>query len=103
MLAPRNSVSVCFRYVVKKGINNDHFIIMLRDQLHKKGKSLVNYASIHNRRAIRLMITNPHVTTKGIDRFFNNLLAIASELEKNWKDGQHRQFSQKRGHASSRR
>ena len=103
LLAPRNSVSVCFRYVVKKGINNDHFIIMLRDQLHKKGKSLVNYASIHNRRAIRLMITNPHVTTKGIDRFFNNLLAIASELEKNWKDGQHRQFSQKRGHASSRR
>jgi len=103
LLAPRNSVSVCFRYVVKKRINSNHFTLMLRDQLHKTGKSLINYASIHGSSAIRLMITNPHLTTKDIDHFFNNLLVAAAELEKNWKDGQHRQFSRKRGHASSSR
>jgi len=103
LLAPRNSVSVCFRYVVKKRINSNHFTIMLRDKLHKTGKSLVNYALIHDRSAIRLMITNPHLTTKDIDHFFNNLLATASELEINSHDVPHSQVSKKRGHASSRR
>jgi glutamate/tyrosine decarboxylase-like PLP-dependent enzyme len=103
LLAPRNSVSVCFRYIVKKKIQSNHFTIVLRDQLHKTGKSLVNYASIHDRVAIRLMITNPHLTTKDIDHFFNNLLATAAELEKNWQDVPHSQFSKKRGHAISRR
>lgn len=92
LVAPRNSVSVCFRYVVKEGIDGNHFNIMLRNHLHKTGKSLVNYASIHDRIAIRLMITNPHLTTKDIDHFFNNLLATAAELERNWQDVPHRQF-----------
>ena len=101
LLAPRNSVSVCFRYVVKKRIQSNHFTIMLRDQLHKTGKSLVNYASIHDRSAIRLMITNPHLTKKDIDHFFNNLLATAEELEKNWQDVTHMKFYKKRGRATS--
>jgi glutamate/tyrosine decarboxylase-like PLP-dependent enzyme len=95
LLAPRNSVSVCFRYVVRKGINSNHFTIMLRDQLHKTGKSLVNYASIHNRSAIRLMITNPHLTKKEINHFFNNLLETASELEKDWHYVKHGQSPKK--------
>lgn len=103
LLAPRNSVSVCFRYVVKKRINSNHFTLMLRDKLHKTGKSLVNYASIHGSSAIRLMITNPHLTTKDIDHFFNNLLATAAELEKSWRDVPHSQFKKKRGHAASSR
>jgi glutamate/tyrosine decarboxylase-like PLP-dependent enzyme len=101
LLAPRNSVSVCFRYVVKKRIQSNHFTIMLRDQLHKTGKGLVNYASIHDRSAIRLMITNPHLTKKDIDHFFNNLLATAAELEKNWQDVTHRKSYKKRRHATS--
>lgn len=92
LVAPRNSVSVCFRYIVNKKINSNHFNIMVRKQLHKTGKSLVNYASIHGRIAIRLMITNPHLTTKDIDYFFNNLLATAAELEKSWQEEPHRQF-----------
>jgi glutamate/tyrosine decarboxylase-like PLP-dependent enzyme len=89
LLAPRNSVSVCFRYIVNKKININHFNIMLREHLHKTGKSLVNYASIHDRIAIRLMITNPHLTTKDIDHFFHNLLSTAKELEKNWHGVRH--------------
>jgi glutamate/tyrosine decarboxylase-like PLP-dependent enzyme len=85
LVAPKNSVSVCFRYVLNEGIDGNHFNIMLRKHLHKTGKSLVNYASIHERIAIRLMITNPHLTTKDIDLFFKNLLATAEELEKNWQ------------------
>jgi glutamate/tyrosine decarboxylase-like PLP-dependent enzyme len=103
LLAPRNSVSVCFRYVVKKRIQSNHFTIALRDQLHKTGKSLVNYASIHNHVAIRLMITNPHLTKKDIDHFFNNLLSTAADLERNWQDVRHRKFNKKRGHATSSR
>ena len=90
LVAPRNSVSVCFRYVVNKKINSNHFNIMLREHLHKTGKSLVNYASINDRIAIRLMITNPHLTTKDINQFFNNLLSTAEELEKNWQNVKHR-------------
>jgi len=90
LLAPRNSVSVCFRYVVEKGIQSNHFTIMLRDQLHKTGKSLVNYASLHDHSAIRLMVTNPYLTTKDIDHFFNNLLTIAAKLEKTWQNKTHR-------------
>jgi len=86
LLAPKNSVSVCFRYIVNKKINSNQFNIMLREQLYKTGKSLVNYASIHDRIAIRLMLTNPHLTTKDIDQFFDNLLSTAEELEKNWHD-----------------
>jgi hypothetical protein len=88
---------------VKKKIQSNHFTIMLRDQLHKAGKCLVNYASIHDRIAIRLTITNPHLTIKDIDHFFNNLLATAAELEKNWQDVPRSQFSKKGGHAASRR
>jgi len=84
LVAPMNSVSVCFRYIVNKKIDSNDFNIRLREHLHKTGKSLVNYASIHDRIAIRLMITNPHLTTEDIDHFFNNLLSTAEELEKNW-------------------
>jgi len=101
LLAPRNSVSVCFRYIVNKRIQSNRFTIKLRDQLHKTGKSLVNYASIGNRSAIRLMITNPHLTIKDIDHFFENLLETAEELEKNWQDVTHIKFYKKRGNATS--
>jgi len=103
LLVPRNSVSVCFRYIVNKKINSNDFNIRLREQLHKTGKSLVNYASILDRIAIRLMITNPHLTTKDIDQFFNNLLSTAEELRKNWQDVKHRKFRKKRSHAISSR
>jgi len=86
LLAPRNSVSVCFRYIVNKKINSDNFNIAVREHLHKTGKSLVNYATIHDRIGIRLMIINPHLTKKDIDKFFNNFLSTAEELEKNWND-----------------
>ena len=89
LLAPRNSVSVCFRYATNKKINSDHFNIMVREQLHKTGKSLVNYASIRNRIAIRLTITNPYLTTKNINLFFNNFLSTAEELGKNWHSLKH--------------
>jgi len=82
LVAPRNSLSICFLYVVNTKGDTNHFNIMLRDRLHKTGKSLVNYASIDDRVAIRLVITNPHLTTMDIDQFFDNLLSTAEEMEK---------------------
>jgi glutamate/tyrosine decarboxylase-like PLP-dependent enzyme len=85
LVAPRNSVSVCFRYVINEGIDGNHFNIMIRDHLYKAGKSFINYTAIDNRVAMRLILTNPNLTKKDIDRFFNNLLATAEELGKTGK------------------
>lgn len=91
LVAPTNSVSVCFRYIINinKEIDVNHFNIMLRDQLYKVGKSFINYTVIDDRVAMRLTLTNPKLTKKDIGLFFNNLLVTAEELEKNWQNVKH--------------
>jgi len=77
LAAPRQSVSICFRYIPESGANIDEFNTALREKLHNSGKSLVNYATVDGKIAIRLVILNSDLETTDIDRFFENLLSVA--------------------------
>ncbi|MBE9013794.1 glutamate decarboxylase, partial [Pseudanabaenaceae cyanobacterium LEGE 13415] len=82
LIAPTQFLNVCFRYIPKDESNIDQFNLALRDRLVKSGESLVNYASINGKISFRLILANPEITPVDLDRFFDNLLAIASaEIE----------------------
>ncbi len=81
LLAPRQSLTVCFRY--KPGYKTDlnDFNFRLREQLRKSGKSIVNVAWLDDTLTIRLIMANAETQKDDVDRFFENLLVCAGELE----------------------
>lgn len=83
LLAPRQSFTICFRYVPEIEIDINQFNLQLREELRKSGKSLVNYGYIGEKLAIRLVITNGEMQEKEVTLFYEQLLETASVLEKN--------------------
>lgn len=83
LLAPRQSLTICFRYIPEIEIDINQFNLQLREELRKSGKSLVNYGYIGEKLAIRLVITNGEMQEKDVTLFFEQLLKTASVLEKN--------------------
>jgi len=81
LLAPRQSVAICFRYVPKVSANLNEFNLKVREQLRKSGKSIVNYGYIGNTLAIRLIIANGEMEKKDVNQFFENFLMVANDLE----------------------
>jgi len=77
----RQTFSVCFRYIPNKNIDLNEFNVELRENLRKKGKTLVNYGYIGKDLTIRFININPDVTTENIDKFFDYLLEEAKILE----------------------
>ena len=74
-------LNICFYHSLeKRQINHDWFHNKIKESLYKKGMAMVNTASINNKKCIRLVISNPDLTEKDIDIFFENLLKIASNL-----------------------
>lgn len=82
LLAPRQSFTICFRYVPEIEVDIDQFNLQLREELRKSGKTLVNYGYIEKKLAIRLVITNGEMQEKDVTSFFKQLLETASVLEK---------------------
>ncbi len=80
---PRQTLNVCFRYMPLKDINIDDFNKNIRETLRKTGKTLVNFGIIDNRFTFRWVVSNPEVTEKDIDIFFDNFLTTADQLEDN--------------------
>ncbi|MFC2164638.1 pyridoxal phosphate-dependent decarboxylase family protein [Acidobacteriota bacterium] len=80
LMAPRSSVNVCFRYIPSNGDNIDEFNLRLREELARKGKSLVNYARLGQDVAIRLVIANHELRREDISLFFDNLIQTALHL-----------------------
>ncbi|MFC2161379.1 hypothetical protein ACFLRX_06985 [Acidobacteriota bacterium] len=80
LMAARTSVNICFRYVPSHGSDINSFNLKLREKLAHSGKSMVNYAHIGKILIIRLVITNPELTTEDIDLFFKNLIQTAPSL-----------------------
>lgn len=69
ILAPLQSLTVCFRYKTSENINPNDFNQQLRENLRMKGKLLVNYGFIGDTLAIRFVIVNPELTHEDIDHF----------------------------------
>ena len=82
LLIPRQSFTVCFRYIPAEGTDLNAFNLALRENLRKSGKSIVNYGYIGKRLAIRLVIANSETRKSDIDHFFSNLCETATEINK---------------------
>lgn len=85
LMAKRISFAVCFRYKSENIIDLNSFNLALREEMRKKGSSMVNYGFIGNELVIRLVTTNGELTKQDISQFFENLLNTAMTLEKNNK------------------
>ncbi len=81
LLAPRQSVSICFRYVPQKKVDLNDFNLKVRETLRKSGKSLVNFGYIDEVLTIRLVISNGEMDRKDVEQFFQNFLEVARTLE----------------------
>lgn len=84
LLAPRQSFTICFRYVPEIEVDINQFNLQLREELRKSGGSLVNYGYIGEKLAIRLVIINGEMQEKDVTLFFELLLETASVLEKKY-------------------
>lgn len=81
LLAPRQSLTVCFRYHSDHITDLNDFNFRLREQLRKSGKSIVNIAWLDDTLTIRLIMANAETQKEDVDRFFENFLVCAEELE----------------------
>lgn len=82
LMAKRQSVAVCFRYVPNnRNINLNEFNLKLRENLRKTGKTLVNYGYLNKNLIIRLVITNGEMKENDVNKFFDYIIKEGQELE----------------------
>lgn len=80
LMAPRSSVTVCFRYRTPGIEDLNAFNLRLRRELARSGRSLVNYGFLGEDMAIRLVIANHDLTREDVELFFRNVLSAAESL-----------------------
>lgn len=80
LMAPRSSVTVCFRYRTPGIEDLNAFNLRLRRELARSGRSLVNYAYLGEDIAMRLVIANHELTREDVELFFRNVLSAAESL-----------------------
>jgi len=81
LVAPRQSLTVCFRYMPDNHDDKDEFNFRVRESLRKQGLSMVGVARIKKELVIRLIVTNADSTFSDIDTFFSNFLRCAEQLD----------------------
>lgn len=81
LLASRQSFAVCFKYLPNNKCNDNDFNLRLREELRKKGQSIVNYSYIGEVLAIRLITANGELLKEDIKEFFDNFLIAGKDLE----------------------
>jgi len=81
LMAPTQSLNICFRYQPHHQTDINAFNITLREQLRQSGQSLVNYAWFKGHVVIRLVIVNFDLSKEDIDTFFDNLLRVAETIK----------------------
>jgi glutamate/tyrosine decarboxylase-like PLP-dependent enzyme len=74
--------NVCLRWMPAADADADAFNLQLRERLRQSGQSLVNYARLGGRLAIRLTLSNAELGAPDVARFFELLEACALELER---------------------
>jgi len=83
LIVPRQSFSVCFRYIPGTETDLNKFNLELRESLRKSGKTIINYGYIGDTLTIRLVTANGELEKSDIDLFFKHIIEEAHKLEKN--------------------
>jgi glutamate/tyrosine decarboxylase-like PLP-dependent enzyme len=78
LVAPVQSLNVCFRHVAPGREDLDAFNLDLRESLRRSGAAFVNHSEVRGVRAIRLVFANAAVTPDDVDRLFDRLLEHAA-------------------------
>ncbi|MCF8222703.1 MAG: aspartate aminotransferase family protein [Bacteroidales bacterium] len=86
LMVPRNSFTVCFRYVAKNIDKLNEFNLELREELRKSGKTIVNYGYNGKDLAIRLVTSNGELEKKDIDLFFEYMAEEGRKLNSDSKN-----------------
>lgn len=82
LVVPRQSLTVCFRYIPKNEKNIDKFNFEVRESLRKRGISMVNVARLNNKLFVRLITSNFESRKQDVDFLFSNFIDTAVQLEK---------------------
>jgi glutamate/tyrosine decarboxylase-like PLP-dependent enzyme len=77
----RQSFAVCFQYIPKNETNVNEFNLAVREALRKTGKSIVNFGYNASDLVIRFVAANGELNKADIDRFFDNFITVAQQLE----------------------
>jgi glutamate/tyrosine decarboxylase-like PLP-dependent enzyme len=85
LLSPRQSFAICFRYIPAYTTDLNAFNLAVREHLRKSGKSIVNYGYIGDKLTIRLITANGELSKTDINRFFENFLTEALQIEDSLK------------------
>jgi len=82
LLAPVESVNVCFQYQADNSDEHETNILNLkiRDYLLRSGLSAVNYATLNGQTALRIAFINPDIDNEHVDRFFRNVHEAANTV-----------------------
>lgn len=81
LVAPRQSFTVCFRYIPFADLDINAFNLSLREYLRKAGKTMVNFTKIGDLLTIRLVTANGELSESDIDLFFQHILQGADHLQ----------------------
>lgn len=80
LMAPVQSLNVCFRYLPASGADPDELNLELRNRLRRSGRSFVNYSRLDGRVALRLILTNAELTEADLDVCLERVLALGDGL-----------------------
>lgn len=80
LMVPRQSLTVCFRYLPenKKQINDIN--LRIREELRKSGLGIVNFGFLKNDFVFRWVVANAEVNKSDIDVFFSNFVSVIDEI-----------------------
>jgi len=80
LLAPVQSLNVCFRYLPAGDVDVDALNLELRERLRKSGRSFMNYSRLDGKIALRLILTNPELTEEDLALCLERLLEAGDRL-----------------------
>ena len=85
LMAPPQSLNVCFRYLPDDGadadpVATDRLNVEVRERLRRSGRALVNYSHLDGRVAMRLVFANPDLGDADVVRFFDLFAETAEEI-----------------------
>jgi len=80
LMAPLQSLNLCFRYRPDGDVDPNAFNLELRERLRKSGKSFINYSHVRGEVALRIIFTNLELTEADVARCLENVAATADEM-----------------------
>ena len=80
LVSPREWTNICFRYT-SEIIDQNALNKELRKRLMQNGNFMVSKAMIDGMYIIRLVISNPEITTSSLDNFIEEVVRIGEEIE----------------------